>query len=1239
MKNHNSKLVSRLFAIVLALAMTVPVGAMFSTNVVAENTENNNTLIDFPEPPVPPEIEIPDTLYTPPTLPPFERIEEPYNITLVTMESPTGPLFEGQNRPIHVVLKNKADHNIHDIDVQIFDQVDDWESVFLTDLLYGCIPKGNEQKKTFTWQPEAGTHSLTLNISYMDNGVEQLNEEEFGFYVISKEAEVLHGSSPYEVVGYEEWITDVELQEDLVIRSTGHLVINGCALTMKCPTDDQYSITVRNGGTLEVLGDSLITATQPDLTYGFVVYGTFKALGDATAGPTIQWMYGSITDATVPAGIQLHFGSDATFDYAKVMQGRSHNIYVDGAKVTISNSEINGAQSSGIGCGIYAINDAEVTVNGADISNNGHSGIYSTSAKTHLDGFTANQNIVGVYLKDTGDLNPLNKPYYVPGVDLGYFIWTDQTGYHVRLSSDASNHLFDGTIKTILGTMSFNKLVLGGTEQGIDFNQYDEVTFNLKIDSVPRRNLVFVGAGGGNPLIVPFTVKTQPVIANSNEIICAVGSGSANFGILLRGSSAYVHDNDEIKITNNIGLFSQDASPFVEGNTFRLCWWRGVECTNGNPAIIGNIFDQNSNVSNCGWVPQIQLNECGGIISNNIVIGSLLIRSIDIGPGPGPGLDPLQCGIQTINSNIRIEHNTIRDIIKAGLVLYNYEGIAILNEVTHCTFGIEVFGGAVTLDSNTLCDHTIGISVAYYNINEKADIINNVVNSCEWGITLSGNQNVQIYMNSIYQCIGGLYLSRSTSVNIYRDDIYECDWGIVVDESSYNIFTNNEITSNLYCGIYIKDSTHNIIYHNNFREYLTPSLLAYDSGINNYWDNGYPDGGNFWSDFVGPDNYHGPNQDVLRGDGIIDLGLPGGGKNPRAISGGSNEDEYPLKYPVVDCRVKHPGIRINNDAELSSYGFRGQGTTAEPWLIENYRMDYSGIYVGNTTQPFIIRNCDLYESQILLVNVLYGNVVNNIVYATTGNCVYVGEGSLFNIIQGNTITGLEGIGIEWDSNFNSVIGNTISGKGGIHPNGEYGVTGIDISGCANNNTIDGNTVRRFELGIVADNILANNNIISNNVVHSCYLIGIYIWQFSSYNEIYDNTIYACREGIHLNWTFGNEVSGNTISDCHLNGIYFHHSHDNIFTGNTIYNNNNGIYATLFSTNNLIYHNNFIENAIQAYDDCVGINFWDNGLPDGGNYWSDYTESDSNGDGIGDIPYIVDADTQDNYPWMTQDGWI
>ena len=92
----------------------------------------------------------------------------------------------------------------------------------------------------------------------------------------------------------------------------------------------------------------------------------------------------------------------------------------------------------------------------------------------------------------------------------------------------------------------------------------------------------------------------------------------------------------------------------------------------------------------------------------------------------------------------------------------------------------------------------------------------------------------------------------------------------------------------------------------------------------------------------------------------------------------------------------------------------------------------------------------------------------------------------------------------------------------------------------------------------------------------------------------------------------------------------------MITGNNASNNDYGIRMyDSSSNNNLLYHNNLIDNTQNAYD--YSTNYWDNGYPSGGNYWDDYTGEDTDGDGIGDTSYPIPGGTnEDRYPLM--DPW-
>jgi nitrous oxidase accessory protein NosD len=69
-----------------------------------------------------------------------------------------------------------------------------------------------------------------------------------------------------------------------------------------------------------------------------------------------------------------------------------------------------------------------------------------------------------------------------------------------------------------------------------------------------------------------------------------------------------------------------------------------------------------------------------------------------------------------------------------------------------------------------------------------------------------------------------------------------------------------------------------------------------------------------------------------------------------------------------------------------------------------------------------------------------------------------------------------------------------------------------------------------------------------------------------------------------------------------------------------------------STKSVVIGNDFIGNEINANANDAGDVLWDDGVSCG-NYWDDYTGTDANNDLIGDTPYVIDADDQDNFPHM------
>jgi hypothetical protein len=173
------------------------------------------------------------------------------------------------------------------------------------------------------------------------------------------------------------------------------------------------------------------------------------------------------------------------------------------------------------------------------------------------------------------------------------------------------------------------------------------------------------------------------------------------------------------------------------------------------------------------------------------------------------------------------------------------------------------------------------------------DIMSTMVYS---GVALHGSSTVgnTISSNILQEDGIAVDLSEScTSNTVYENIISQNNVGLQL-KTSGNVIYANTLYGNNYA-INMSGSSGNVIYWNNF---INNSQEVISVSSQNTWDRGYPDGGNYWSTFTGPDIMHGPEQNIRGSDGIID-------KNYTIAA--NNVDRYPLVQPY---NAHHIGITI-----------------------------------------------------------------------------------------------------------------------------------------------------------------------------------------------------------------------------------------------------------------------------------------------------------------------------------------
>lgn len=594
--------------------------------------------------------------------------------------------------------------------------------------------------------------------------------------------------------------------------------------------------------------------------------------------------------------------------------------------------------------GIYLSSNSNNNITGSTAYNNKY-GIYFISASNNkLRGNAFYDNIYNFAVDGTSvadfilDVDPSNtvtgKPiYYLHNQNNLTISEANNFGYLALISCSniiAKNSIVEGVLvidtvnSTITNVSEHNSgigiYLLDSSNNVItDCTVYNNTNFGIylvnSLHNVIMNSKVYNNENYGIFLFSPTTSS------NNNSIINCT-SYNNNDGFCIGGSSDNVI-TDCMAYDNNFGLFiGTSSNNRLENNTFFdnvkefavdgtavEHYTQDIDPSNSikGKTIRYLVGESNVEVNEAHNVGYLALVSCVNVTAKNLdVYGAILISTTD-----------------TSISNIS-SHNSGNGY---GIYLWNSWD----NNITDCMTYDNDFGIYLASSSNT---NIVADCTAYSNYHGVylIDSSNNLITSCKaysntgTGFLIQAESNyvtscsaysndygILIFEYAFYNTVTdcktynntyGIYVYRTVTNVIATCDIYSnSDSGIFIYQASDTNITNCNIYSNKF-GVSIEwFSDYNLIYHNNF---VNNQYNAVDS-CSNTWDDGYPSGGNYWSDYTGVDIYSGPGQNESGSDGI--------GDTPYDIFGGSNSDEYPLMNlldntpPVITAVQATPAVQ------------------------------------------------------------------------------------------------------------------------------------------------------------------------------------------------------------------------------------------------------------------------------------------------------------------------------------------